>query len=104
MHIHPKGSTGPIGPDNTRSSQSVRSLDLAPATGAGAGQGSRVSDVLEISDAGRALAARGADADATSELDQARTARIRAQVLSGAYDSLEVVDAIARRLLRSGDL
>jgi hypothetical protein len=37
-------------------------------------------------------------------VDPARAAQIRERVLSGAYDTLEVVDAVARRLLQSGDL
>ena len=37
-------------------------------------------------------------------MDSARIARVRGRVLSGAYDTLEIVDAIARRLLDSGDL
>jgi hypothetical protein len=37
-------------------------------------------------------------------LDSARTARIRSRIMGGAYDSLEVVDAVARRLLDHGDL
>ena len=57
---------------------------------------------MEISDAGRALAAR--DGDSAGGLDPARAARIRGRILSGAYDTLEVVDAVSRRLLDSGDL
>lgn len=53
--------------------------------------------------AGRALAA-GGDAPIRPSLDPVRIARIRARILSGAYASLEVVDALARRLLDSGDL
>jgi len=60
------------------------------------------SDKVQISDAGRALAAR--DGEATSGLTPARAATIRGRVLSGAYDTLEVVDSVARRLLDSGDL
>jgi hypothetical protein len=60
------------------------------------------SDKVQISDAGRALAAR--DGDAAAELTPARAASIRGRVLSGAYDTLEVVDSVARRLLESGDL
>ncbi|MFI5228547.1 MAG: hypothetical protein ACHQWU_05735 [Gemmatimonadales bacterium] len=37
-------------------------------------------------------------------LDSARNARIRSRIMGGAYDSLEVVDAVARRLLDHGDL
>lgn len=61
------------------------------------------SDKVVISDAGRALAAHGGDT-ATSGLDAARTSAIRGRILGGAYDTLEVVDAVSRRLLASGDL
>jgi hypothetical protein len=106
MHIYPK-NTGPVRPDTTiRSTQQVESTDrdsvrpVAPTP-------SSVdrSDKVQISDAGRALAARdGASATSSSGLDSARAERIRGRVLSGAYDTLEVVDAVARRLLDTGDL
>ena len=61
------------------------------------------SDKVSISDAGRALAARDSG-PVSAGLDPARAERIRERVLNGAYDTLEVVDAVARRLLASGDL
>jgi hypothetical protein len=45
-----------------------------------------------------------ADRRHAAGLDPARAERIRSRVLSGAYDTLEVVDAIARRLLEGEDL
>ena len=66
----------------------------------------RRADSVKISDAGRALAqatepvVRDADAELTAE----QIAEIRTRIASGAYDSLEVVDAVARRILASGDL
>ncbi|MEO8620958.1 MAG: hypothetical protein ABI625_07825 [bacterium] len=59
------------------------------------------SDAVQISDAGRALAARGRD---DSALSPERTAQIRQRVLDGAYNSLSVIDHVARRILVSGDL
>ena len=102
MHIYSK-TTGPISPDHSRSSpvaeiaasDAVRAVTLTPTS---VDRADRVS----ISDAGRALAARE-DGDSMA-LDPARAERIRERVLSGAYDTLEVVDAVARRLLDSGDL
>jgi len=107
MHIYSSGNTGPIRPDTTRGSQPADSADnanigpVAPTPSS-----TDRSDRVEISDAGRALAARGGDVDASSSagLDPVRAARIRSRVLSGAYDTLEVVDATARRLLDTGDL
>lgn len=57
----------------------------------------------KVSDVGRALAPRGTDRF-EPELDAARVASIRDRILEGAYDAAEVVDAVARRLLASGDL
>ena len=37
-------------------------------------------------------------------MDVTRTSMIRGRILSGAYNTLELVDALARRLLESGDL
>jgi hypothetical protein len=54
------------------------------------------SDKLRISDIARA--------DSPPSLTPMRAAAIRARVLNGAYDTLAVVDSVARRLLDSGDL
>jgi negative regulator of flagellin synthesis FlgM len=102
MQIYPK-NVGPERPEVTRPTQpaipadsdGVRSVtQVAPSADR--------SDKVSISDAGRALAARASDP--TASLDPAQAARIRDRVLSGAYDTLEVVEAVARRLLESGDL
>lgn len=101
MYIYPK-STGPIRPETASQTADATETtsDVRPVS-SGASAVDR-SDKVEISDAGRALAARGGDQ--ASGLDPARAARIRGRILSGAYDTLEVVDAVARRLLDSGDL
>src|SRR3954469_6234776 len=105
MHIYPK-YTGPIRPDTTRTSGTAGTSDASESSPvsptAPASTGAERSDKVEISDAGRALAAR--DGERASGLDPARADRIRGRILSGAYDTLEVVDAVARRLLDSGDL
>ncbi len=103
MQIFPKNA-GPVRPDSAQSSQPAGVAD---------GDGVRAvvatppsvdrSDKVSISDAGRALAARDGGPDAAA-LDPSRASQIRDRVLNGAYDTLEVVDAVARRLLRSGDL
>ncbi len=64
----------------------------------------RGADAVQISDAGLALASDGAKATATSSLDPARADQIRSKVLSGAYNSLEMADQVARAVIRSGDL
>ena len=100
MNIYSKGP-GPIRPETTQTSQPARPVDsdgvraITPAPSS-----ADRSDKVSISDAGRALAAR----DGSSTLDPSRASAIRDRVLSGAYDTLEVVDAVARRLLDSGEL
>lgn len=107
MHIYPK-NTGPLRPDTTRATQPADTSDRGPIQPVGPTPSSlNRSDKVQISDAGRALAARAdgtSDSASTSSLDPARASRIRQRVLSGAYDTLEVVDAVSRRLLDSGDL
>lgn len=61
------------------------------------------SDSVQISDAGRALAARESGSEPAA-LSAERIAELRQRVLDGAYDSLEVVDEVARRILARGDL
>lgn len=64
-------------------------------------------DRVQISDAGRALSARlaadGPERAATPATPE-RIAALRQKVLDGAYNSLEMVDQVARRILQSGDL
>ena len=60
-------------------------------------------DKVQISDAGRALAAQAAGGT-QSELTPERIAQVRERILSGAYNSLEVVDQVARKMLASGDI
>jgi hypothetical protein len=97
MHIYPK-TTGPIRPETTRAPNTDPVPETAPIQPArGDTAANDRADRVEISDAGRALAARDG-------FDPVRAAQIRGRILSGAYDTLEVVDAVARRLLDSGDL
>ena len=103
MQIHSKG-TGALTPE-THSAQRSENADTASAA-QNAPVSSLVdrSDKVQISDAGRALAARETDRTVEAGLDPIRASHIRNRVLSGAYDSLDVVDTVARRLLSSGDL
>ena len=57
------------------------------------------SDSVEISSHGRTLA-RGLDA----EMDPERVAELRRKAYQGAYNSLDIVDQVARRILTRGDL
>ncbi|MEX2570313.1 MAG: flagellar biosynthesis anti-sigma factor FlgM [Gemmatimonadota bacterium] len=60
-------------------------------------------DKVQISDAGRALAAKAASGP-RGELSAERVEQVRERIISGAYNSLEVVDQVARKLMASGDL
>ena len=103
MQIHSKG-TGPLTPE-THSAQRADKADTASVQTPAAGTVSiDRTDKVQISDAGRALAARETDRTVEAGLDPIRASHIRSRVLSGAYDSLDVVDTVARRLLSSGDL
>ncbi|MGZ8378622.1 MAG: flagellar biosynthesis anti-sigma factor FlgM [Gemmatirosa sp.] len=61
------------------------------------------NDSVQISDAGRALAGTEAGERAGS-LSAERVAELRRKVLEGAYNSVNVVDQVAQRVLKSGDL
>lgn len=66
------------------------------------------SDQVQISNAGRALASQAAasagHAAEAEGLSPARVAEIRGRILEGAYNSVEVVDQVARRMLERGDI
>lgn len=66
----------------------------APASGA------VKSDSVQFSSAGRSLAGRLQE----DALDPERVAELRNKVLTGAYNTLDVVDQVARRILTRGDL
>ncbi|HEX3868006.1 MAG TPA: hypothetical protein VHV78_14690 [Gemmatimonadaceae bacterium] len=108
MQIYSK-TAGAVTPDTTKASQSVDTVD-APSVQSAAPTPAATdrSDKVQISDAGRALAARGSDsasdAQSSSGLDPAKADRIRGRILSGAYNTLDVVDTVARRVMSSGDL
>ena len=102
MYIYPKTGVS-IAPESTTGSPQPNTTSGSPGTSPVAPVPTAPSDSVDISDAGRALAARGGQSG-TSTLDPTRAAQIRERVLNGAYDTLEVVDAVARRVLSSGDL
>lgn len=58
-------------------------------------------DSVQISDAARALAGGRA---AAGPLTPERTSELRKKVLDGAYNSLNVVDQVAKRILDRGDV
>lgn len=99
MQIKPNAGSL-IRPDVAGSSSVNKTDKSVAATAPVAAVSAKAGDAVQISDAGRALAARGSDSGLTPE----RTAQIRQRVLDGAYNSLSVVDEVARRILGSGDL
>jgi hypothetical protein len=93
----PKGSQAAT---DANANSAVQSVPATPSS-------TDKSDKVQISDAGRALAARandGSDSVNKSSLDPAKADKIRSRILSGAYDTVEVVDAVARRLIATGDV
>jgi hypothetical protein len=63
------------------------------------------TDSVQISDAGRALAqGAGAAHHAVGGLTPERAADIRQRIRAGAYDSPQVAERVARRMLDSGDV
>lgn len=97
-------SFDPIRPDRPATSANQ---DNKQANDSGAvqpnGSGATRSDSVQISAAGRSLAGR-TEADAAADFDPERVAELRTKVLTGAYNTLDVVDQVARRILSRGDL
>lgn len=62
------------------------------------------TDRVQISDAGRAMAAQMGEAQEAGALDPARAAEIRQRILTGAYNSVDMASDVARNILGSGDL
>jgi negative regulator of flagellin synthesis FlgM len=98
MQIKPQ--SGVVRPEVAGTAPATKSDKPVAAAAPVAAVGTTRSDNVQISDAGRALAARGG----TSSLSPERAAQVRQRVLDGAYNSLTVVDEVARRILGSGDL
>lgn len=60
-------------------------------------------DSVQISDSARTLASR-AESDERAKMDPERVAELRRKVYEGAYNTLDVVDQVARRILTRGDI
>jgi anti-sigma28 factor (negative regulator of flagellin synthesis) len=61
------------------------------------------SDSVQFSDAARTMASQ-MTAQTDAAMDPARIAELRTKVLNGAYNSLDMVEQVARRIAESGDL
>lgn len=82
--------------------EAAKPIAVQSSTSAG-----RASDRVQISEAGRALAAQASESTDSSnraELSPERVAVIRQKILEGAYNSVGVVDEVARRMLERGDI
>jgi len=95
----------PLRPDRaTPASTPAQSRPTPPGQSNGInGTGPARTDSVSISEAGRSLAGR-VEADNKSTLDPERVAELRTKVLTGAYNTLDVVDQVARRIITRGDL
>lgn len=91
----------PLRPD--RATPNSNGSVARPTEQGGPASGSAKSDSVQISDAGRSLAGR-LEKDDQASFDPERVAELRNKVLSGAYNTLDVVDQVARRILSRGDL
>lgn len=78
-------------------------MQTHPKTGKSS-QITSMDDAPELRGSDRLAGARDATPSADLPLDPRRAVRIRERIMGGAYDSLDVVDAMARRLLDHGDL
>ena len=106
MRVNGKNEIAPLDVSNVgKPAREPAANPAAPPPGSEGARAER-SDSVQISDAARARAAKleaAAGSGSAAELDPERAAEIRRRVLEGAYDSLDVVDTIARRILERGD-
>jgi hypothetical protein len=90
------GREGPTGACNIPSAQKADATATAPQLADAATQ----DDTMALADVRRT----GASHEDGRRMTAEREAQIRQRVLDGTYNSLSVVDEVARRLLRSADL
>lgn len=95
----------PLRPDRNTSSDSVHaprdggtSKPVAPVAPVSARR-----DSVQISDSARTLASR-AESDERARMAPERVAELRQKVYEGAYNALDVVDQVARRILTRGEI
>ena len=92
------GYPGDVTPRSTPVVADPSNVDRSASTGAASGPSQAAPrDSVEIS-------AEGLARSKNSALTEQRIAQIRQNVLQGAYDSSNVVDQVAKKILASGDL
>lgn len=101
----------PYGPSRPAPAAPIKGVGspAAPAASPDAGAPAKPApargDSVQISSAGRALAgAQGGAQGVDGAMSAERVAELRKKVLEGAYDSTQVVEQVAKRILGSGDL
>ncbi len=82
----------PVAPTSTQGVAATTPVAPVPKT-----------DSVQLSESGKSMA-RKLDAEQRDTLDPERTAELRRKVFEGAYNTLDVVDQVARRILQRGDL
>lgn len=92
--IRPDRPIGPVGPAHNQGQAPTPVAPVAPV---------ERSDSVQLSENGKSMA-RKLEAEHRDSLDPERTAELRRKVLDGAYNTLDVVDQVARRILQRGDL
>ena len=101
MRINPS-SFEPVRPERPNAVQTDQQKSQNPnGVASGESAGTR-TDSVQISVVGQSLAGRSERV--VGELDADRLRELRARVLGGAYDALDVVDEVARRILTRGEL
>ena len=95
----------PLRPDRGGSSDKVNSDRTGDAakSSATASSPAKGRDTVQISDTARNRAAR-AETEKSGQIDPQRVSELRRKVYEGAYNSLDAVDQVARRILTRGDL
>ena len=87
-----------IRPERSNGVPAPRSGDGAPPPVSPVAPVTKQGDSVEFSSTGRSLAG-----GLQAELDPERVAELRRKVYEGAYNSLDIVDQVARRILTRGD-
>ena len=100
MRIDPS-SIAPVRPERPVPANGDGQKSSTNGEPAGESRGAR-GDSVQISSAGQSFAGRSERV--MGELDDQRVSELRARVLGGAYDALDMVDEVARRILARGDL
>ena len=102
MRINPNGNMVQQAGQASRGRESASRIPPADGTLAPPRPAAQCADRMEIPDDGHELAAEAPETAGTMSAE--RMAELRQRIDGGAYNSLEVVDQVARRLLDKGDV